>query len=89
MKSVLILEDVVDVAQWLAARVRAAFGADTAVVLAHTLAGAQRLVAASRYDLYVVDLGLPDGDGVDFIRTLEAVRSGLDVVVTTIYDDDE
>ncbi len=89
MKKVLILEDVVDAAQWLAARVRAAFGAETAVTLAHTLGSAERLAAAGSYDLYVVDLGLPDGDGVDFIRALDPARSGADVVVTTIYDDDD
>ncbi len=34
------------------------------------LRGAEALAAARRIDLYLLDLGLPDGDGVDLIRRL-------------------
>lgn len=89
MKQVLILEDVVDAAQWMAARVQAVFGEAVAITLTHTLAGARRLAQQSAFDLYLVDLGLPDGSGIDFIRDMDPGRSGAHVVVTTIYDDDD
>lgn len=86
---VLVLEDVVDTARWLAERVRRALGDEVSVTLAHTLAAARRMVEQGAYDLFVVDLGLPDGDGTDFIRQLDPARTGAHVVVTTIYDDDD
>lgn len=89
MKKVLVLEDVAETARWLAERVRAAFGADVVVTLAHTLAAARRLNSQGEFDLFIVDLGLPDGDGIDFIRALDPVRTGVNVVVMTIYDDDD
>lgn len=89
MKRVLVVEDVVDTAHWLAERVRGAFGGGVAVTLAHTLAAAKRMADQDAFDLFVVDLGLPDGEGTDFIRHVEPVRTGAHVVVTTIYDDDD
>lgn len=40
-----------------------------------TLAEAEESIAVARYDLLLIDLGMPDGDGVAFIR---AVRRGGD-----------
>ena len=89
MKRVLVLEDVAETARWLADRVRGAFGPDVSVSLAHTLAAARRLTGQEEFDLFIVDLGLPDGDGIDFIRDLDPVHTGANVVVMTIYDDDD
>ncbi|MDP2227369.1 MAG: DNA-binding response regulator [Moraxellaceae bacterium] len=40
------------------------------------------------FDMVIVDLGLPDGNGVELIQELEPARTGLTVIVATIYDDD-
>ena len=89
VSKVLVLEDVVETARWLAERIRSALGAEVSVTLSHTLAAAHRMADQDTYDLYLVDLGLPDGDGVDFIRNLDPARTGANIVVTTIYDDDD
>lgn len=40
-------------------------------------------------DVAVIDLNLPDGDGMDLIRRLREARRDLGLVVVTMYDDDE
>ncbi|WP_374547736.1 response regulator [Rhodoblastus sp.] len=40
-----------------------------------TLADGDAAIATTAYDLLLIDLGLPDGDGLDFIRALR--RNGL------------
>ena len=48
-----------------------------------TLSGAEESAAASRYDLLLIDLGMPDGDGVDFIRALRHKGDTTPVLVIT------
>lgn len=84
---VLIVEDVKETADWLAARVLAAWGATRTVRQAHTLAAARKLLQRESFGMAIVDLGLPDGNGVELIPELTAVRN-ITVVVATIYDDD-
>jgi two-component system, OmpR family, response regulator len=58
---------------------RAGYGVDVAGDVAefHTC------VASVQYDLIIVDLGLPDGDGLDAIRTLRNAGQGVPVLVIT------
>lgn len=83
---VLIVEDVKETADWLAARVQAAFGAGRTVRQAHTLAAARKLLAREHFGMAILDLGLPDGNGVELIP--ELTSRDITVVVATIYDDD-
>jgi DNA-binding NarL/FixJ family response regulator len=46
------------------------------------------LVEAQAADLYLVDLGLPDGDGRDLIRLATRDRADVDVLVVTVFGDD-
>lgn len=41
------------------------------------------------FDLVIVDLGLPDGDGTDFVRDVKQKSPSSYIVVCTIYDDDK
>ena len=84
---VLIVEDVKETADWLAARVQVAFGAGRTVRQAHTLAAARKLLAREHFGMVILDLGLPDGNGVELIPELLPGRDIM-VVVATIYDDD-
>lgn len=87
MQRILIVEDIAEVARALARVARDAFPAAT-IDHASTLAeGRQRLRNEGGYDLALVDLGLPDGDGTELVR--EFGRQRTQIVITTIFDDDD
>lgn len=81
----LIVEDDPSLARWL----RQVFvGADSTVDEANTAQTALELASANEYDFAIVDLELPDGDG---LRVVESWRRGgrqWPVVILTVRDDD-
>ncbi|MBO6635828.1 response regulator transcription factor [Parvibaculum sp.] len=60
----------------------AGFAAD----ICNDLEGAQAALATTRYDIAVLDLGLPDGDGLDLLASLRQQGSELPVLVLTARD---
>lgn len=54
---------------------------------AATIADARKLVAATKFDLAVLDLGLPDGNGADLIATLNAAGSPAIIVLSALDDE--
>ncbi|MGH1490548.1 MAG: response regulator transcription factor [Acidimicrobiales bacterium] len=57
-----------------------------AVDHASTVAGASEVLAINDYDLLVLDLGLPDGDGVDLCRSVRDSGVGLPILMLTARD---
>lgn len=92
----LIVEDQNDTRAWLARMLASAFDG-IAVAEAPTLRAARDWIAAHRNALgdtgvkhiALVDIGLPDGSGVDLIRDLGQQYPAVVPIVTTIYDDDQ
>ena len=64
-------------------------GGFTAVGEAHSAAEARRLVSARRPDLLLLDLYLPDGHGLDLMRSLREAPPCPDFVVVTAAQDIE
>jgi len=89
----LIVEDRLDTREWLAQVVAETFP-DMAQATAGSLREARRWLedhAADppwRLTLALIDLGLPDGSGVDLVREISAAFPEALPVVATIYDDD-
>jgi DNA-binding response OmpR family regulator len=51
-----------------------------------TLGDAEAAVATTRFDLVVLDLGLPDGDGMDLLRRLRRDGNAVPILVLTARD---
>jgi DNA-binding NarL/FixJ family response regulator len=52
------------------------------------LAEALAKIRTTSYDMLIVDLGLPDGNGVDAIRTSRRLHPDADILVATVFDDE-
>lgn len=48
-----------------------------------TLSDARHLLGIEPYDLVILDINLPDGNGLDFLRSLRAARNPLPVLMLT------
>lgn len=88
MQTALIVEDLPDIRAWLLRVALRAFP-DLQVVTAARRDEALACVLSQRFDLALIDLGLPDGDGTDLVRVLRHHQRTALPVVVTIYDDDE
>lgn len=88
MKTALIVEDLPEIRSWLAQVATSAF-AQLQVTTAARLDEALRLVRKQPFDLALIDLGLPDGDGVNVISALRHHQPQALPVVVTIHDDDD
>jgi len=84
----LIIEDLPATRDWLAERLGTAFP-KLNITTAGDDAAAQAFIGrAPALTLALVDLGLPDGSGIDLIRILLKRWPDVIPIVATIYDDD-
>jgi DNA-binding NarL/FixJ family response regulator len=47
------------------------------------------LITATRFDLALIDLGLPDGSGIEVVAALRAWQPEAQSIIVTIHDDDD
>ena len=88
MNNVLLLEDLPEIRAWIKALVLQVFP-QASISEAARVHDALALVSAVRFELALVDLGLPDGSGVDVATALREAQPEAQSVVVTIHDDDE
>ena len=88
MNTILLLEDLPEIRAWMKALVLQVFP-QAHVSEAARVHDALELVSAVRFDLALIDLGLPDGSGVDVVARLRETQPEAQSVVVTIHDGDE
>lgn len=83
----LVVEDVASAAAWLSGLLQDVFACD--IYVAASVQEGRRKLSMYGPDLVLVDLGLPDGSGVELLRYAAQNFPDCLRVVTTIYADDE
>ncbi|MCA8893359.1 MAG: response regulator transcription factor [Hyphomonas sp.] len=87
MKSILVVEDIAETRLWLRNAAEAAFR-DCEIRETTNVREAVYAVKGHNFDIAIVDLGLPDGSGIDIISALSASRPETTIVVATVMGDD-
>jgi DNA-binding NarL/FixJ family response regulator len=88
MENILLLEDLPEIRVWLRKLVMQVFPM-AKIAESSRVQDALDLATAVKFDLALIDLGLPDGSGVQVVSKLRDVQPEAQSVVVTIHDDDE
>ena len=86
MKRILIVEDIVETLRWLVEIVLSASPAATICTANSVRTALSKL--DGQIDLALIDLGLPDGSGLEILRGLNKASPSAIKVVTTVMGDD-
>lgn len=87
MKEALILEDMPESQEMLREVVKAAFSGASVHCVAD-VAGAIALIKQISFDLALIDLALPDGDGTTVVQAMSSRFPDCMIVVASLFDDD-
>ena len=88
MQDALIVEDLSEAQAWLTSTLLSVYPS-IQIRAAKTLKDAYLLIEAKEPDLALVDIGLPDGSGIDLIDKLNRNNASTLCVVTSVFDDDQ
>jgi len=88
MNHILLLEDIPEIRAWLKVLVKQVF-ANAQITECSRVQDALLQVNSQRFTLALLDLGLPDGSGVDVVSALREKQPEVQSVIVTIHDDDE
>ena len=88
MNNILLLEDLPEIRAWMKQLVLQVFP-NSLISEAARVHDARELITAVKFDLALIDLGLPDGSGVDVVAALREQQPEAQSVVVTIHDDDD
>ena len=88
MTNILLLEDVPEASQWLKVQAAEVFKEPVFFETSRVNA-ALAVIAKEQIDVALIDLGLPDGSGLDVVAALREAQPKAQAVVVTIHDDDD
>ena len=88
LQNILIVEDHLDAGVAMNSIVSRAF-AGASIDNVPTLQRAREKISENSYDLVVLDLGLPDGKGENFILEITSSQPNAYIVISTIHDESD
>lgn len=88
MLDILLVDDLPEALAMLQVVTLAAFP-DASCALASNVSQAKQLLSSRLFRIALIDLGLPDGDGLEIIEHIQQYQPDCATVVATIFDDDE
>ena len=88
MTNILLLEDVPEASNWLKVQASEVFK-EPRYFETSRVSAALAVIAKEQIDVALIDLGLPDGSGVDVVVALREAQPKAQAVVVTIHDDDD
>lgn len=86
--NVLILEDHIGAQKWLFDAIIIAFGNDNKITMTDCVKDAVSTLETNSFDLFIVDLHLPDGSGNEALILAKQLYPDMPSIVATIYSDD-
>lgn len=87
IKKILIVEDLPHVLEWVMVSTQTAFPNAT-IEHVGSVASAQKMLKNLVFDLVLLDIGLPDGSGLDLIPMILSKNADGLVVISSLFDDD-
>lgn len=84
MRSILLVEDSIEVHRMVSSAIS---GPLVRLDWAQSVASAEELISKTEYDLLLLDIELPDGNGLEFCSKLQADQPQLPVFILTAHDD--
>lgn len=88
MKTGLIVEDLAENRAWLSGVLVESFNGIALTIAASLAEAREQLARGITFDIALIDLGLPDGSGIELIEWLNKNSTQTLCIVATIYDDD-
>ena len=88
MPRILLLEDIPEASAWLKQQIAQVFP-DAVFHETARVHEALTLIEKVQFEFALIDLGLPDGSGVDVVAGLRGLQPEAQSVVVTIHDDDD
>ena len=85
-KHILIVDDHRIVLKGLVAIVRETLGNDVRIDTACSGSDAVMILKSQRYDILILDIGLPDMDGVKLLKSMKSLYPAMAVIIHTIHD---